>query len=76
MSKPKKLRKLIKSAKMGKPSAMYRLGLFIQLGGEYPENMTKAAEWICLSADAGYVPASEWLSDFAFDDSALVQAES
>ena len=55
---------------------MYRLGLFIQLGGEYPENMTKAAEWICLSADAGYVPASEWLSDFAFDDSALVQAES
>ena len=36
MSKPKKIRKLVKSAKMGKPYAMYQLGICYQLGKEMP----------------------------------------
>ncbi len=75
MSKPKKLRRLIKSAKMGNPSAMYRLGILIQLSASRG-SLSEAAAWIGRSADAGYAPAREWLTDLAFDDSAIVQAES
>lgn len=32
MGKPKKLRKLIKVAKMGKPYALYRLGICFETG--------------------------------------------
>ncbi len=75
MSKPKKLRRLIKSAKMGNPSAMYRLGILIHQSASRG-SLSEAAAWISRSADAGYAPAREWLNDLEFDDSALVQAES
>ena len=75
MSKPKKLRRLIKSAKMGNPSAMYRLDILIHQSASRG-SLSEAAAWISRSADAGYAPAREWLNDLEFDDSALVQAES
>lgn len=76
MGKTKKLRKLIKSAKMGKPYAMYQLGICYEIGHMTEKNMTKAADWICEAAEAGYVPAIEWIKDYNFDDNALVQVES
>ena len=75
MSKSKKLRRLIKSAKMGKPYAMYQLGICYQLGRERPQDMNEAAAWIASAADAGYAPAIEWIKDYIFDDNASVQAE-
>ena len=75
MSKSKKLRTLIKQAKMGKPCAMYQLGICYQLGRGLPLDMRKAAEWILESAERGYTPAIEWMKDYYFDDDACVQAE-
>ena len=75
MGKMKKMRKLIKAAKMGKPYAMYQLGICYQLGRERPQNMNKAAAWISDAAEAGYTPAIEWMKDYSFDDNASVQAE-
>ena len=75
MSKSKKLRILIKQAKMGKPHAMYQLGLCYQLGRERVQDMNEAASWITASAEAGYIPAIEWMKDYYFDDDACVQAE-
>ena len=75
MSKSKKLRILIKQAKMGKPHAMYQLGICYQLGRERVQNMNEAAAWIAASAEAGYIPALEWMNDYYFDDDACVQAE-
>ena len=75
MGKSKKLRTLIKQAKMGKPYAMYQLGICYQLGREMPLNMTKAAEWVSESAELGYAPAIEWMKDYYFDDDACVQAK-
>lgn len=43
MRKPKKLRKLIKAAKMGKPCAMYRLGIYFETGTMTKKNSDKAA---------------------------------
>ena len=76
MSKPKKIRKLIKSAKMGKPYAMYQLGICYQLGKEMPFDMSEASQWIAQAAEAGYAPAEEWIKDYSFDDSVAVQAHS
>lgn len=76
MSKSKRLRTLIKQAKMSKPYAMYRLGIHYQIGKELPADLSKAAEWICASAERGYAPAIEWVRDYGFDDDACVQANS
>ncbi len=75
MSKSKKMRKIIKSAKMGKPYAMYQLGICYQLGKERVQDMNEAAKWISDAAEAGYAPAIEWMKDYSFDDNAAVQAE-
>ena len=76
MGKPKKLRKLIKAAKMGKPCAMYRLGICFETGTMTEKDLTKAAEWIYAAAETGYAPALDWIKDYSFDDDALIQAES
>lgn len=76
MRKPKKLRKLIKAAKMGKPCAMYRLGIYFETGNMTEKNIDKAARWISAAAEVGYTPAKEWIEDYSFDDNALIQAES
>ena len=75
MSKSKKLRTLIKQAKMGKPYAMYQFGICYQLGRGRVQDIHEAAAWIAASAEAGYIPAIEWMKDYYFDDSACVQAE-
>ena len=75
MGKTKKMRKLIKAAKMGKPYAMYQLGLCYQLGRERSQDINEAATWIADAAEAGYAPAIEWMKDYSFDDNASVQAE-
>ena len=76
MGKPKKLRKLIKAAKMGKPYALYRLGICFETGNMTEKDLTKAAEWISAAAETGYAPALDWIKDYSFDDDALIQAES
>lgn len=76
MSKPKKLRKLIKAAKAEKPYAMYQLGLCYAVGYMTEKNTDEAVYWISSAADAGYAQAKDWINDYAFDDNALVQAES
>jgi len=75
VSKTKKMRKLIKAAKMGKPYAMYQLGICYQLGRERPQDINEAEAWIADAAEAGYAPAIEWIKDYCFDDNASVQAE-
>ena len=75
MGKTKKMRKLIKAAKMGKPYAMYQLGICYQLGHECQQDMNKAAAWIADAAEAGYALAIEWIKDYTFDDNASVQSE-
>ena len=75
MSKSKKLRTLIKQAKMGKPYAMYQLGICYQLGRERTQDLNEAANWISCAAESGYAPAIEWMKDYYFDDDACVQAE-
>ena len=75
MSKSKKMRKLIKAAKMGKPYAMYQLGICYQLGRERVQDMNEAATWINRAAEEGYAPAIEWMKDYSFDDNAAVQAQ-
>jgi len=54
MSKPKKLRKLIKAAKMRKPYAMYQLGICYETGRNVPQDIGLAVEWISAAAWAGY----------------------
>ena len=76
MSKSKKLRILIKQAKMGKPYAMYQLGICYQLGRERAQDINEAASWIACAAEAGYIPAIEWMKDYYFDDDADVQSVS
>ena len=76
MGKPKKLRKLIKAAKMGNPCAMYRLGICFETGTMTEKDLTKAAEWMFAAAETGYAPALDWIKDYSFDDDALIQAES
>ena len=76
MSKSKKLRTLIKQAKMGKPYAMYQLGICYQIGRERVQDMNEAASWIACAAEAGYAPAIEWMKEYYFDDNADVQSVS
>lgn len=76
MSKSKKLRTLIKQAKMGKPYAMYQLGICYQLGRERVQDMNEAAVWISCAAEARYAPATQWMKDYYFDDDADVQSVS
>ena len=75
MAKTKKMRKLIKAAKMGKPYAMYQLGICYQLGRERKQDLSEAATWIADAAEAGYAPAIAWIKDYTFEDNASVQAE-
>jgi TPR repeat protein len=75
MSKSKKLRTLIKQAKMGKPYAMYQLGICYQLGRGRTQDLNEAANLISCAAESGYAPAIEWMKDYYFDDDACVQAE-
>ena len=75
MNKSKKMRRLIKAAKMGKPYAMYQLGICYQIGRERPQDLSEAAALIADAAKAGYAPAIEWIKDYTFDDNASVQAE-
>ena len=75
MNKSKKMRRLIKAAKMGKPYAMYQLGICCQLGREREQDLSEAAALIADAAEAGYAPAIEWIKDYTFDDNASVQAE-
>ncbi len=74
MRKPKKLRRLIKAAKMGNPHAMYQLGLRYEAGRSLPRDMRTAADWISAAAEAGFAPALEWMADYKFDDNPEVQA--
>ena len=74
MRKSKKLRTLVKQAGMGNPRAAYLLGIRYQLGHGFPQDISKAAEWISFSAVLGYPPALEWIKDYAFDDDARTQA--
>lgn len=76
MGKPKKLRRLIKAAKMGKPYAMYALGLRHAAGRGTAQDMTAAADWIAAAAAAGCPAAKAWIEDYTIDDDAWVQAES
>lgn len=76
MHKSKRMRKIIKSAKMGKPYAMYQLGICYQLGKESELDLNKAAMWMQVAAEAGYEPAIQWLKDYYFDDNAAIQAAS
>lgn len=49
MGKPKKLRKLIKAAKMVKTCAMYRLGICFETGTMTEKDLTKAASILPLT---------------------------
>ena len=75
MNKSKKMRRLIKATKIGKPYAMYQLGICYQIGRERPQDLSEAAALIADAAEAGYAPAIEWIKDYTFDDNASVQAE-
>lgn len=74
MKKNKKLRKLMKAAKMGKAPAMYALGIRYQIGKGVESDLAEAAYWIGEAADEGYAPAEEWIKDYYFDDDAATQA--
>lgn len=76
MRKTKKIRKLIKSAKMGMPYAMYALGIRYEIGRGVERSMIEAAYWIGEAADEGYLPAEEWIKDYYFDDNSDAQANS
>ncbi len=76
MGKPKKLKRLIKAAKMGNPYAMYRLGICFETGHLTGQDTQKAAMWIGKACELGYAPAVEWVNDYLFDDDPLVQAQS
>ncbi len=74
MGKPKKLKKLMKAAKMGKPDAMYHLGLCYLEGWHcLPRDIYEAADWIRAAAQLDYGPALQWAEEEGFDDDALVQ---
>lgn len=76
MGKPKKIRKLLKAAKMGKPYAMYQIGICYEFGKYFSADINAAAEWISAAAAHFYAPAVEWMKDYSFDDNADVQANS
>ncbi len=63
MSKPKKLRRLVKAAHMGKPAAMYRLGFNYANGTHFERDEELAENWILLAAEFGFTPAEAWLKE-------------
>lgn len=75
MSKSKKVRKLIKSAKTGRPHAMYKLGIAYQTGKIFSQNINESVGWMAEAAKFGYEPAIEWIKDYCFDDNADIQAQ-
>lgn len=75
MKKPKKLKKLIKGAKMGKPPAMYRLGLCYYSGSKVPEDKDRAVELIMAAAQKRYMLADEWMDDYVFSNEKLLEEE-
>ncbi len=76
MRKQKKVRIVMKQAKMGKPHQMYALALRYDEGRGVERDGEKALYWMNLAADAGYQPALRWLEAYHFDDDANVQAYS
>ncbi len=74
MSKTKKVRKIMKAAKMGKPAAMYDLGLRYELGCGVEQDADYAFYWIMCAANEGFAPAVAWMQDYMFDDNAETQA--
>jgi TPR repeat protein len=76
MRKNKRMRRIIKRARMGKPREMYLLGLACDLGHPVPAHLNCAAYWMSLAADAGYAPAMDWVKDYFFDDNPTTQANS
>ena len=76
MKKSRRLRYLIKGAKMGDPKRTYELGLLYELGLGVEEDMSYAVELISYAARSGYKPAVDWMEDYYFDDDASVQAYS
>ncbi len=70
----KKFKQIKKAAQMGKPHAMYQLGLHYETGKYVTQNQMTAAWWISMAAEEGYAPAKEWMQDYLFDDDANVQA--
>ncbi len=75
MRRSKKVRRLVKAAKMGKLRAMYLLGLRYEAGTGVPQDLGEAAVWMSVAAEEGYAPAVLWMRDYLFDDGADVQAE-
>lgn len=75
MSKPKKLRKLIKAAKMGNPSALYRLRLCYYSGYMVEKNEEKAVDLILRSAQEAYSPADYWMQDYVFGNEDILAEE-
>ncbi len=74
MGKPKKFRKILKAAKMGKLHAIYRMGLCYESGRYVEQDLQMAATWMDIAAQHGYGPAQSWLEDYGFDDDPAVQA--
>ncbi len=73
--KGKAMRRLVKAANMGKPHALYRLGLLYEEGKKCPQDQDMAVLLILAAANLGYTPAQDWIEGYSFDDSAAVQAE-
>ena len=74
--KSRRMRWLIKGAKMNDAKRMYLLGISIEGGIGFEPDITLAAYWISQAASCGYAPAIEWMNDYLFDDDADVQAYS
>ena len=66
VKKSKKLRKIMKAATMGKPWAMYKLGLMYINGNPFPQDPIEAAVWIEWAAALEYAPAIEWVKKYDF----------
>ncbi len=74
MKKSKKIKALIKGAKMGKASAQYALGLAYEEGKSLPQSTERAIAWIGEAAAQGHEGAKAWLAEYYFDDDAFTQA--
>ena len=68
MKKSKKLRVLQKAAYMGKPWAMFQLGLAYMDGRGLPQDPIEAAVWIEWAAALEYAPAVEWVKNYDFTE--------
>ena len=66
MKKSKKLRKIRKAATMGKPWAMFKLGIMYMEGRQMPQDPIEAAIWIEWAAALEYPPAINWVKTYDF----------